>query len=407
MRHMVIIFLMMIGCFINLNGCSNREKDLQLKVDAYRKTGEYIKALELLNQKIEETPSFLFARQLKIELLLESNNIRPALDEYDKFVKLNEDHSPYLIEKVLTDKNIYTHEMVEYFFAHEYNTKSDVKDIIVDILLKAAKAKHQPDSPESRARVFDGLGYTKSERVIPVLVDAAINENEEIMDRLTAISAIVRIGGQNAISGLLPLLKVPDKNISVAAARGFFALGNFDGRDIVLSNALGMLSDESYDKHVDGAKQLGELGESKEATRVLLDTLHAIVSIRKVTHRWRTKLLDATVSSLIKLGRPPEAINDLLVVIEDFPGSFDTYTNILNSSINYLRDVEKSESEINLIVEALVEFIREYTIGSCRSMADRGATLVAYRTLQSIDSQTANLLFQQFPKWELNQRGIY
>lgn len=158
---------------------------------------------------------------------------------------------------------------------------------------------------DEREEVITALGIIKNEKALPHLAKITKDGNEKERIRLATISLISQFAEQEAIDALRPLLTDSLQSIRLEAAERLIGLGNFDGKDILISYALNNIRNGTDQQQIKSAKLLGEIGETKEAKDVLLDIFNDIRSSRSRPNR---KLVDAVISSLIKLGYPSEAL---------------------------------------------------------------------------------------------------
>lgn len=154
--------------------------------------------------------------------------------------------------------------------------------------------------------------------------------------------------------------------------------------------ALEAIKDGTKEQKLRAVEQLGKLDESQEGVKALLKILKDMI----INSEWDSELLYKVINSLNKLGHTTEAIDPLLIVLKEFPSSWDTNDRIQRGSITYLKDVYKSGTKDQRIVDVLVNIVNS----RCSpSMCDPLISHALY-SLEEIEKGKGKMLFRKLKK---------
>lgn len=416
MKQVTIMLAVAMAIVIAVSSCASQEQELSSKVDAFIKVSEYREATELVNAFILSNPSNPFGRELKTKMLLLNEDVPAAIEEYGKYNKLSQSHSRELLEQLMIAvKSSKLDNFVESILDLEKTEGTDIKEMLADILL--ASLRKQELSPSQIKGHISALRATGAENARTFFFDVAMDDKAVEIVRVEAIKAIGRLNEQEEINDLSSLLKDSSYTIRTYVAECLLWSGNYEGSDILLQYSLKTVKHDlpkqrstkksrySYltNEHDRALIILAKLAQTNgEAKQEYYDIINRMVKSKD----WDDKLLDAVISIITRYDCPTDAIESLLLVINNYPGSSDQYCSIFKKSIFCLGYASKTPDQEKRIEEAFVGFVIRGCGVRREPNGERNTTKAAFECLEKMAPQRAKQLKSEIPMRGLRARGI-
>jgi len=246
-----LMSILMIFTSISILVYAQQEEEVFKSINFDIQQKEYEDALRRANRYLKLNPDSDKIRDLKIRILLYTDRISQAIDEYKKLDILEQSEK-----------------------------ESILKHICLYVLYETVRTAEE-DVPIEAAKV---LGELQRKEVVPALIELLEKDDKE--SRHAAAIALGDIGDLSAVPVLISSLKDDSEEIRIAAARALKKLEDPSSIPALKES----LKDSSYKVRIEAALALGKLSEDMTSTASLIKEL-------------RTGNEEVKISAAIALGK--------------------------------------------------------------------------------------------------------